>query len=115
MSEKQKFLNIGRIPEAFSLWYPEGQDTLMSNESYKKRYLIFNDFSLLLELIPVISGYKADFIGWSAGFEKKIGGHVFQVFILNSTGLTAPQYLPGGDLDLFAGDFRLGFSIYRWF
>ena len=27
------------------------------------------------------------------GLEKKIGGHVFQVFVLNTAGLTSPQYL----------------------
>ena len=79
------------------------------------RYIFFNDFSILLEFVPVLSGYSAEAAGWGAGLEKKIGGHVFQIFILNSTGLTAPQYMPGGDLKIGEGDFRFGFSIYRWF
>lgn len=41
--------------------------------------------------------------------------HVFQVFVLNTAGLTTPQYLPGGDLRMSDGEFRLGFNIFRWF
>lgn len=79
------------------------------------RYMIFEDLSLLAEWIPVLAGYKDQGNGWAFGLEKKIGGHVFQVFILNSGGLTPDQVLPGGDLLLKNGDFRIGFNIYRKF
>jgi hypothetical protein len=79
------------------------------------RYMIFEDISLLAEWIPVLAGYKDQGNGWAFGLEKKIGGHVFHVFVLNSGGLTPPQYLPGGDLLLKNGDFRIGFNIYRTF
>ena len=79
------------------------------------RYMIFDDFSFILEWIPVISGYKAAYSGWGAGLEKKIGGHVFQVFVLNTIGIASAQYIPGGDFSLKNGDFRLGFNIFRWF
>lgn len=79
------------------------------------RFMIFNDYSLVWEWIPVLSGYKANSNGWGLGIEKKIGGHVFQVFILNSTGLTSDQFIPGGDFRLKDKDFRLGFNIFRKF
>ena len=79
------------------------------------RFSFTNDLSLLLEWMPVLSGYKANSSGWGLGLEKKIGGHVFQVFVLNTPGLTSPQYLPGGDFCLKNSEFRLGFNIFRWF
>lgn len=79
------------------------------------RHTIFDDFSFILEWIPVISGYKAAYSGWGVGLEKKIGGHVFQVFVLNTIGITSAQYIPGEDFSLKNGDFRLGFNIFRWF
>ncbi len=76
------------------------------------RIMIFEDFSLIAEWTPVLSGHAAEADGWSVGVEKRIGGHVFQVFVLNSRGLTTDQILPGGDL---RSDVRLGFNIYRTF
>jgi len=79
------------------------------------RYMILNEFSITAEWIPVLAGY-GDFDGaWGFGVEKKIGGHVFQVFLTNAFGLTAAQYLPGGDLRLGDLDFRIGFNIFRTF
>ena len=79
------------------------------------RVMVANDVSILFEWIPVLSGYQEKSSGWGLGLEKKIGGHVFQVFILNTLGITTPQYLPGGDLEFKDSDFRLGFNIFRWF
>jgi len=79
------------------------------------RWMIFNDFSIIWEWIPVLAGYKDNSNGWGLGIEKKIGGHVFQVFILNSTGLTSDQFIPGGDFRLKDWDFRIGFNIFRKF
>jgi len=79
------------------------------------RVLIFDDFSLLLEWIPVLSGYSLESAGWGVGLEKKIGGHVFQVFALNSAGISTSQYVPGGDFRIVDGEFRFGFTIFRWF
>lgn len=79
------------------------------------RFMIFEDTSLIAEWIPVLAGYKDEGNGWAFGLEKKIGGHVFQFFVLNTSGLTPAQYLPGGDLLLKNGDFRIGFNIYRTF
>ncbi len=79
------------------------------------RFMIFEDTSLIAEWIPVLAGYKDEGNGWAFGLEAKIGGHVFQFFVLNTSGLTPAQYLPGGDLLLKNGDFRIGFNIYRTF
>ena len=79
------------------------------------RWMIFNDFSIIGEWIPVLAGYKDNSNGWGLGIEKKIGGHVFQVFILNSTGLTSDQFIPGGDFRLNDWDLRIGFNIFRKF
>jgi hypothetical protein len=73
------------------------------------------DYSFLAEMIPVLAGNKEERPGFGLGLEKKIGGHVFQVFALNSVGITESQYLPGGDLCPREGDFRFGFTIFRWF
>lgn len=79
------------------------------------RFHLGKEISLLFEIIPVLAGYHAKVTGWGLGIEKKIGGHVFQIYVLNSVGITGPQYLPGGDLCLNDGDFRFGFNIFRWF
>jgi len=79
------------------------------------RLMVLNDLSIIAEWIPALAGYKDAANSWGVGLEKKIGGHVFQVFIASSIGMTASQFLPGGDLRLADGDFRLGFNIFRTF
>ncbi len=79
------------------------------------RYMFLEDFSLIAEWIPVLTGYKDNSSGWGFGVEKKIGGHVFQVFLTNSIGMTSAQFVPGGSLRLQDGDFRIGFNIFRLF
>jgi hypothetical protein len=79
------------------------------------RFMFMKETSFLVEWIPVLDGYKADSSGWGIGVERKIGGHVFQIFILNTVGITSSQFTPGGDLMLDDGEFRFGFSIFRWF
>jgi len=79
------------------------------------RFMFLPDISVIAEWAPVLTGYKAQANGWGIGIEKKIGGHVFQFFALNSLGITSDQFIPGGDLLLGKGDFRLGFNIFRTF
>jgi len=83
------------------------------------RVLVFDDLSIIGEWVPVLAGYKIFGNGWGLGLEKKIGGHVFQVFVNNYFGLTAAQFLPGGDLGQFQTRFfdrmRFGFNIFRTF
>ncbi len=79
------------------------------------RYMVLKDFSIIGEWVPVLAGYSENESGWGLGIEKKIGGHVFQVFVNNGLGLTTAQVLPGGDLRLGDFDFRIGFNIFRTF
>ena len=79
------------------------------------RYMIFEGLSASVEWTPVLAGFRNVESGWGLGLEKKIGGHVFQVFVTNNFGLAAAQYLPGGDLRLRDFDFRIGFNIFRTF
>jgi hypothetical protein len=79
------------------------------------RYMVLKDFSIIGEWVPVLAGYSENESGWGLGIEKKIGGHVFQVFVNNGLGLTTAQFLPGGDLRLGDFDFRIGFNIFRTF
>jgi hypothetical protein len=79
------------------------------------RYMVLKEFSIIAEWTPALAGYKEIESGWGLGIEKRIGGHVFQVFVNNGLGLTTAQFLPGGDLRLRDFDFRIGFNIFRTF
>ena len=92
------------------------------------KLMLAKDFSVFVEGIPILSGDTgAAPVGgvrpdggknvfndaFTIGLERKVGGHVFHVYVTNSLGLAAGQYMSGGDLDFTNGDFRLGFNIYR--
>ena len=99
--------------------------------AFAGRVMLLQDLSFFVEAVPILSGAEnADVVGgvrinekgesvfydaWTAGFEKKVGGHVFHVYITNSQGLSTNTYMSGGDLDfnIFKGNFRFGFNIYR--
>lgn len=49
------------------------------------------------------------------GLEIETGGHVFQVNFTNATGIMETDYIPYTTADWLAGEFRLGFTISRWF
>ena len=89
------------------------------------RYYLGAGYSIITDLIPIVSGFNAApstygfydrvkrFDAWTIGVEKHTRGHVFQVFVTNSEGISTDQYMNGGDLDIQNGDVRLGFEIYR--
>jgi mono/diheme cytochrome c family protein len=79
------------------------------------RWMFLDGLALIAEWVPVLAGYSAGANGWSFGLEKKIGGHVFQFFVLNAVGSTPGQYLPGPDLRDQDDHLRIGFNIYRAF
>ena len=58
------------------------------------------------------SGYKPA-IG--LGFEFETSGHVFQVNLTNATALMETDFIPYTTTDWTEGEFRLGFTISRWF
>jgi hypothetical protein len=85
------------------------------------RYRFTRQLSVIGEWVPIISGFTRTltfgndirFDTWGGGLEIATAGHVFQIVVTNSVGLTSDQYLRGGDLDLSEGDMRLGFNIFR--
>ncbi len=74
--------------------------------------------SLVGEVIPsnrdLPSSLKAD-LGWSIGIKRAIGGHLFEVLLTNSNGMTADQYISStyNGAPLRSRDKRLGFNIER--
>lgn len=100
----------------------DDEDTVLSL-GFAAKFMIVEDFSFFVEGVPLLSGQNTaapvDLTGdvfydaFTLGLERKIGGHVFHVYITNSLGLTTNQYMSGGDFDFSDGDFRLGFNIYR--
>ncbi|NIM91343.1 MAG: hypothetical protein GTO17_10400 [Candidatus Aminicenantes bacterium] len=113
INDRLSFLLVPAYSSNTNHWESPSEGTLALGIG--GRYMIFNDYSIIWEWLPVIDGYKDNSAGWGLGIEKKIGGHVFQVFILNSVGLTSDQFIPGGELRLKDGDFRIGFNIFRKF
>ena len=85
------------------------------------RYSLTRSLALIGEWTHIASGFTRTltfgndirFDTWGGGLEIATAGHVFQIVVTNSVGITSDQYLRGGDLDLFEGDMRLGFNIFR--
>jgi hypothetical protein len=89
------------------------ESTLALGTGFK--FTLARELSLIGQWVPVLDGFRARANGWGAGLEYKVGKHVFQVFVVNSIGLIADQYIAGGDLLLSRGEFRLGFNLFREF
>lgn len=49
------------------------------------------------------------------GLEFDLGGHVFQVEVVNSKGIGENQFIPDTNADISKGQYRLGFTISRPF
>lgn len=85
------------------------------------RYRFTRTLSVIGEWVPIVSGFTQTLIfgndirydSWGGGLEIATAGHVFQIVLTNAVGMTSDQYLRGGDLDVFEGDVRLGFNIFR--
>ena len=76
--------------------------------------------SIVAEVIPpnhdLPSTLKAD-LGWSVGIKKAVGGHLFEILLTNSNGMTTDQYVTStfNGAPFNSGDLRLGFNIERRF
>ena len=85
------------------------------------RWRFTRQLSIIGEWVPIVSGFTRTLVfgndirfdSWGGGLEIATAGHVFQIVLTNSVGMTSDQYLRGGDLDVFEGDVRLGFNIFR--
>jgi hypothetical protein len=64
------------------------------------------------EISPRPAGYKPGVTQGSFGFEKRVGGHLFQVNFSNAFGTTMSQIARGGPEE---NDWFLGFNISRKF
>jgi len=86
------------------------------------------DLALTAEWIPPVSGFAKKAVpAWSVGIARRIGGHVFQIFLTNSIATNADQYITGSEYNRVQGvldekgrrDIRpkLAFNISRvfWF
>lgn len=113
LTKRLSFMAVPSFVTKANFWDIDPEETF--SVGFGSRYMVFEDTSLILEWIPVVSGYKDAQNGWSLGIEKKLGRHVFQVFVTNSIGIAGSQFIPGGDLRLEDFDFRFGFNIFRTF
>jgi len=108
-------------------------NTAMENESplttigFGVKCNITDTFSFFVEGTPIVSGAaNSEATGrrtsnatvvfndaFSVGLEKRTSGHLFHVYLTNSSALTTNQSMSGADFDFLKGDLRLGFNIYR--
>jgi hypothetical protein len=68
-----------------------------------------------VEYVPKNRDFDDSVAAWHAGIAKRVGGHVFKVFLGNTRGTTVDQILGG---DSVAGarqsDLRIGFNLVRY-
>ena len=85
----------------------EDSDTFMLGLGARLRAL--DTVYIVAEYVPRVNGFDpgADYI--SVGFEKRVGGHLFQINISNSLGVTPVQLAQGGHVD----HWFIGFNIAR--
>ncbi|MFK7845819.1 MAG: DUF5777 family beta-barrel protein [Rhodothermales bacterium] len=98
----------------------DGEDQLIT-VGLGGRWRFTRTLSIIGEWVPIVSGFTRTLVfgndirydSWGGGLEIATAGHVFQIVVTNAVGMTSDQYLRGGDLDVFEGDVRLGFNIFR--
>lgn len=61
------------------------------------------------------SQFSGTYNSLSFGFDLETGGHVFQVYMTNSTGMTERTFIAETTGNFFKGDIHLGFTISRVF
>ncbi len=52
---------------------------------------------------------------FSVGFDVETGGHVFQMYVSNSQGITGQNFIPGTTGNWLTGDILIGFNLTRTF
>jgi hypothetical protein len=81
------------------------------------RFKISHHTSLDLEYFAVLSQKTASLYknSLSVGFNIAAGGHVFQLYVSNSEGITGQNFIPSTFGDWLKGDIMIGFNITRRF
>lgn len=81
------------------------------------RYKFTRSLALTAEYSARINKYSDNdyYDSFGIGFEIETGGHVFQVHVTNSFGLSENQYLPYTNTKWGDGGIRIGFNISRVF
>jgi len=87
----------------------EDEDTLVVGLGSRIR--IFDTVYVVAEYVPRVSGFNNGNNHISFGFEKRVGGHLFQINFSNGLGATPMQIAQGGD----NGNWFIGFNIARKF
>jgi hypothetical protein len=98
----------------------DGEDPLIT-VGMGARWRFSGNHALVGEWVHIADGYVRTrtfgnlnrWDSWGFGYEIATGGHVFQIVVSNTLGLTTTQYMRGGDLDPEMPDMRLGFNISR--
>ncbi len=85
----------------------DDSDTFMVGLGARLRVL--ETVYVVAEYVPRVKGFDQGADHISVGFEKRVGGHIFQLNISNSLGVTPVQLAQGGDLH----DWFIGFNIAR--
>jgi len=81
-------------------------------------YTVNHWLSFSGEYYHLLPGNTADLFNNSLSFGMDIesgGGHLFQIQVSNSRGMTEKQFVPQTYGDWLEGDFRIGFNIIRVF
>ena len=96
----------------------EGENTLFSLGS-AARYQITRVLAVMADITVPFSSTITPDNGYSyplgLGFEWDTGGHVFQLNFTNATGIFETDYIPYTSSSWGDGEFRMGFTISRWF
>lgn len=96
----------------------EGENTMLSIGG-AARYQVSRVLALVADATMPFSNTITSENGYSmpigVGLEWDTGGHVFQLNFTNATGLFETDYIPYTTTSWGEGEFRIGFTISRWF
>ena len=84
---------------------------LAGRYKFSKRMAVTLEYGLKYNSYTAQTYYNTMGIGW----EIETGGHVFQMFLTNSSGIVEPQYFPHTATSWKDGGIRFGFNISRAF
>lgn len=91
----------------------------MFSVSAGTRLQITRSLGLIGDIVLPLASSRASDTGYhpaiGIGFEFETSGHVFQVNVTNATALMETDFVPYTTSDWAEGEFRLGFTISRWF